>query len=154
MSKNAILDSSTNQVFRIRFLSFETIGKGKNATLKVKCDFPYLKFTMPQNMSAEDGFKVISYIKQNMTISEGLPENSFASARATDVMLNTFGFTRVFDDEKPCVDLFVIEGNKKQKLGVEWFTENVEESEVKEIYEKRNLKFPRILTQSRNHSRD
>lgn len=153
MSKEAVLDGKEMKVFRLRYLEYEKVGNLKKVSLKEKCNFSFIKFVLPEGMSEEEAFKVISFIHEMVTKKYGLSKFGLASVRATDEMLNSFHFSRLHDaKETPCVDLLTLDNNSKCffkdldafEKRYNWFVPDVKKEEVENIYSSLGLALPNL----------
>ena len=126
-------------------------------------------FELPEGMSLEDAYKVVSYISETTEREEELQPASQASVSLTSAQLENYGFKkqpakqegyihsrRICDDMpksiRSCcnsvpnvVDLFTVANMtnfKKTNLSdryFEWFTPNVTKEEIEKIYDSLNL---------------
>lgn len=125
-------------------------------------------FMLPQGMSRNEGFKVLSYLTDFIEKEESYEPCSFQSVIALENILDLeqLGFRRVEDNDMmiKVIDLFTVYGRKLYfKLSpyyhkyFEWYTENVTLEEVKNIYDKYNMEFQDIKwtdeTKEENHTR-
>lgn len=118
-------------------------------------DFPLKPFKLPEGMSREDGFKVLSYLTDNIERQPDVQPYSLKAVRTLDKVLDLerFGFRRVEEkDEEKILNLFTVTGRlllfQKSKLYpkyFEWYTEGVSKSTVSKIYEKCGLEFKDIV---------
>lgn len=110
---------------------------------------------LPKEMTREEGFKVLSYLTDFIEKREDIEPGSFKSVKLLDSVLNLerFGFTRVDEkDENKILSLFTVDGrillfkksNRYQKY-FEWYTENITQEEIKNIYAKYNMEFKDII---------
>lgn len=114
-------------------------------------DYPLRPFKLPEGMSREDGFKVISYLTDNVERKSGATPFTLNSVRIVDKVLDLerFGFRRVEEDnEDNILNLFTVTGRlllfQKSKLYpkyFEWYTEGVSKKEVERIYANLGLEF-------------
>lgn len=118
-------------------------------------NWPFKPFMLPNGMTREEGFKVLSYLTDFIEKREDIEPYSFKSVRLLDSVLNLerFGFARVAeDDESKILNLFTVSGRvllfKKSELYskyFEWYAENVSLEEVTDIYAKYNMPFSDIV---------
>lgn len=113
-------------------------------------------FMLPQGMSRNEGFKVLSYLTDFIEKEESYEPCSFQSVIALENILDLeqLGFRRVKDNDMmiKVIDLFTVYGRKLYfKLSpyyhkyFEWYTENVTLEEVKNIYAKYGIEFKDIV---------
>lgn len=112
-------------------------------------------FKLPQGMSREDGFKVLSYITDFIEAKENFEECSFKSVNTLEEIINLerFGFERVeVKNPDEVIDLFTIQGRTKRfKISnyypkyFNWYKENVTKEEIKIIYKKLGLEFKDLV---------
>lgn len=124
-------------------------------------DFATRKFVLPEGMSAEDAFKVLSFLTRFVEQAEGYEECS--AVCIVDDLIERFKFrhiepkgksTFIFErtNFEPCTHLFTVNGNFKYfkrsayaKDYFEWFSENVTIKEVKDIYAKLGMQMPDLF---------
>ena len=114
-------------------------------------DYPLSPFKMPEGMSREDGFKVLSYLTDDIEKQPDVGPYSLKAVRTLDKVLDLerFGFTRVEEiDEDKILNLFTVTGRlllfQKSNLYpkyFEWYTEGVSKREVQRIYANLGLEF-------------
>ena len=76
-------------------------------------DYPLSPFKMPEGMSREDGFKVLSYLTDDIEKQRDVGPYSLKAVRTLDKVLDLerFGFTRVEEiDEDKILNLFTVTG--------------------------------------------
>lgn len=118
-------------------------------------DYPLKPFKFPEGMSREDGFKVLSYLTDDIEKQPDVRPYSLKSVRTLDKVLDLerFGFTRVEEsDEEKILNLFTVTGRlllfQKSKLYpkyFEWYTEGVSRREVERIYANLGLEFKDVV---------
>lgn len=118
-------------------------------------DYPLRPFKLPEGMSREDGFKVLSYLTDDIEKQPDVESYSLKAVRTLDKVLDLerFGFTRVEEtDEDKILNLFTVTGRlllfQKSKLYskyFEWYTEGVSRREVKKIYANLGLEFKDVV---------
>lgn len=117
-----------------------------------KVDWSFDPFELPNGMSREDAFKVLSYLTDDIERKKGLGPCSYQSVSLLNEVLNLqrLGFKKIGEncDDKDIIDLFVIDGRvllfKESSYYpnyFEWYSENVTLSEVENIYKKINIEF-------------
>ena len=113
-------------------------------------------FKMPKGMSREDGFKVLSYLTDNIEKHGQAEPCSLKSVRTLQsvIELERFGFiTEGIEDAKQPIDLFTVTGRVllfKERSWLyskyfNWYVENVRLQEVKWIYKRCGLEFSDIV---------
>ena len=144
-------------IYRLYYVNYHRINEyeGCSADNIGMIDFPLKPFKLPEGMSREDGFKVLSYLIDNVEKQKDVEPFSLNSVRTLDKVLDLerFGFRRVDEkDEEKILNLFTVTGRlllfQKSKLYpkyFEWYTEGVSKHEVKKIYEKLGLEFKDIV---------
>lgn len=118
-------------------------------------DYPLKPFKFPEGMSREDGFKVLSYLTDDIEKQPDVGPYSLKAVRTLDKVLDLerFGFTRVEEkDEDKILNLFTVTGRlllfQKSKLYpkyFEWYTEGVSRREVQKIYADLGLEFKDVV---------
>lgn len=118
-------------------------------------DYPLKPFKFPEGMSREDGFKVLSYLTDDIEKQPDVGPYSLKAVRTLDKVLDLerFGFTRVEEsDEEKISNLFTVTGRlllfQKSKLYpkyFEWYTEGVSRREVERIYANLGLEFKDVV---------
>lgn len=124
-------------------------------------DWAFKPFMLPNGMTREEGFKVLSYLTDFIEKRDGIEPCSLNSVRTLDGVLDLsrFGFQRVDEnDENKILNLFTVTGRlllfKKSELYnkyFEWYIENVTLDEVVDIYKKYDMEFNDIVWLSNNH---
>lgn len=144
-------------VYRLYYVDYHRIneynGCDKNNIGMV--DYPLKPFKFPEGMSREDGFKVLSYLTDDIEKQPDVGPYSLKSVRTLDKVLDLerFGFTRVEEkDEDKILNLFTVTGRlllfQKSKLYpkyFEWYTEGVSRREVQKIYANLGLEFKDVV---------
>ena len=118
-------------------------------------DYPLRHFKLPEGMSREDGFKVLSYLTDNIEKQKDVEPFSLKSTITLDKVLDLerFGFIRIEEtDEDKILNLFTVTGRlllfQKSKLYskyFEWYTEGVTKREVQKIYANLGLEFKDVV---------
>ena len=118
-------------------------------------DYPLKPFKFPEGMSREDGFKVLSYLTDDIEKQPDVGPYSLKAVRTLDKVLDLerFGFTRVEEsDEEKILNLFTVTGRlllfQKSKLYTkyfEWYTEGISRREVERIYANLGLEFKDVV---------
>ena len=127
-------------VFRLRLLHFGTIGYGYN--IKEIVDWPHSPFLLPENMSVQEGFLILSYLVRKIEQDLRLPKCAPRAVTILNENLTKYHF-RISSNYNNIVDLITATGDMKRFKRSEyyttyfdWFTEGVTFERVKAIYEK------------------
>ena len=153
---NTSLDShpiKDGNVYRLYYMNYRRIGTsycGIGSHVGV-VDWPFKPFMLPDGMSREDAFKVLSYLTDYIEKNKKLDDCSFICVKMLDDILNIeqLGFKRLdYYNSDDIINLFTITGRvglfKKDKLYksyFEWYTSGVTLDEVVSIYKKYNIAF-------------
>lgn len=144
-------------IYRLYYVNYHRIneyeGCDKNNIGMI--DYPLRPFKLPDGMSREDGFKVLSYLTDNIEKQKDVEPFSLKSVRTLDKVLDLerFGFIRVEEtDEDKILNLFTVTGRlllfQKSKLYskyFEWYTEGVTKRDVQKIYANLGLEFKDVV---------
>lgn len=155
---NDILENHTignQEIYRLYYIDYHKIGENYGFNSKFSMtNWPFKPFMLPNGMTREEGFKVLSYLTDLIEKSEDIETCSLKSVKTLDEILNLneLGFIRVLeDDESKIINLFTVNGRvslfKKSDLYskyFEWYIENVSLEEVISIYQKYNIEFKDI----------
>lgn len=144
-------------IYRLYFIDYHRIGEnyGMNRPNNIGIiNWPFKPFMLPEGMSRDDAFKVLSYLNDFIEKDANLEPCSYKSVAALDkvIDLERLGFKRLDmnldDDSDEVIDLFTIKGrvllfkqSKQYKKYFEWYTEGVTFKKVKEIYSKSGIDF-------------
>ena len=160
-------------IYRLYYVDFHRIGESwrypEPNNIGV-VNWPCKPFMLPNGMTREEGFKVLSYLTDFIEKRKDIEPCSLKSVRTLDGVLDLerFGFTRIniqlSTESEDVIDLFTVAGRlllfKKSKLYpkyFEWYTEGVSLEEVKNIYNKYNMEFQDIKwtdeTKEENHAK-
>ena len=154
-------------IYRLYYINYHRINEydGRNDDNVGIINFPLKPFKFPKGMSREEGFKVLSYLTDNIEKHSDVEPCSLKSVRTLDSVLDLerFGFER-FDEsnEDNILNLFTVTGRlllfKNSDLYskyFEWYTEGVSKSDVKRIYDKIGIVFEDIvwLDDKKNHEK-
>ena len=143
--------------YRLYYVDYHRINEyeGCSADNIGMIDFPLKPFKLPEGMSREDGFKVLSYLTDDIEKQPDVGPYSLKAVRTLDKVLDLerFGFTRVEEkDEDKILNLFTVTGRlllfQKSKLYpkyFEWYTEGVSRREVQKIYADLGLEFKDVV---------
>lgn len=147
-------------IYRLYYVNFHRIGEdfrfpGLNNIGVI--DWPCKPFMLPNGMTREEGFKVLSYLTDSIEKRKEIEPCSLESVRILDGVLDLerFGFTRINTqlptDSADVINLFTVSGRillfKKSELYskyFEWYTKGVTLEEVENIYNKYNMEFQDI----------
>ena len=144
------------KIYRLRYINYHNIGKSYGMDMKGLFDWSGKPFFLPNEMSSEDAFKVLSYLTDFIEKSSDIEECSLKSVKTLSnilIELDRFGFTSPASpvNEKNVIDLFTVSGFNRFKKSeyydkyFEWYTPNVTKEEVEKIYLKRGLEFKDIV---------
>lgn len=138
-------------VYRLHYVNYHRFGEGygMGPDNVGTGDYPYQPFLLPDGMSREDAFKVLSYLTDFIEKDLEIEPCSVKSVSALNQLLNLnrLGFTRlnihIDTYETDIIDLFTVTGrillfkkSKHYEKYFEWYQEGVTLEEVKEIYRK------------------
>lgn len=136
-------------MYRLHYLDYHRIGEGYGIGFNNvgTMDFFFKPFLLPQGMSREDAFKVLSYLTDYIEKRNHLTPCSYDSVAFLDKMLelDKLGFVKLntsldkYSDE--VIDLFTVTGrlllfkqSEYYQKYFEWYTENVTFEEARDIY--------------------
>lgn len=160
-------------IYRLYYVDFHRIGESwrypEPNNIGV-VNWPCKPFMLPNDMTREEGFKVLSYLTDFIEKRKEIEPCSLKSVRTLDGVLDLerFGFTRINiqlpAESEDVINLFTVSGRlllfKKSKLYpkyFEWYTEGITLEEVENIYNKYNMEFQDIKwtdeTKEENHTR-
>ena len=114
----------------------------------------YHLFMLPEGMTREEGFKILSYLTDFIEKRKDTEACSLKSVRTLDGVLDLdrFGFQKVTTNPKDVIDLFTVSGrillfkqSEFYEKYFEWYTENVTRREIEKIYKKYNMTFEDII---------
>lgn len=131
-------------------------------------DFVTRKFTLPEGMSFEDAFKVISFLTNHVEKEYGLKECSAKTVQYVDNLIEKFHFSHIepkgetpfrflSSNCEPCTHLFTVNGDVEcfdhsqyATHYFEWFSDNVKFEDVKEIYKNLGLHISKPSTKQKS----
>ena len=161
MEKNSSIELKNHKIGnqKIYRLHYVYLNCHKSAYTRRKLieyiSLPQKPFTLPNGMSREDAFKVLSYLTDYIERRDDVDPCSAKSVKILDSVLNLerFGFKKVEENNKnEIIDLFTVTGDllmfKNSDLYnkyFEWYTENVTKEEVEEIYKNIGIEFKDII---------
>lgn len=150
-------DLGDKDIYRLYFIGYYRSQENYNPredNLHV-INWPLSTFKLPEGMTREEGFKILSYLTDFIERREDTDPASIKSVRTLDGVLDLerFGFKKVEEkDESKIADLFTVGGRillfKKSKYYnkyYNWYTENVPRSEIEKIYAEHNMEFQDIV---------
>ena len=141
-------------IYRLYYIDYHRIGEysGRTDNNVGVIDWPFRPFMLPEGMSREDGFKVLSYLTDFIEKKLNINPCSHKSVSTLDsaLDLNRLGFKRINAkiNDQDIIDLFTVSGRlllfKKsrhyQKYS-EWYTEGITFEGIKVIYSKCGIEF-------------
>ena len=138
-------------IYRLHYIKYYR----KNAKSIGVMNYPFDPFEMPNGMTREDGFKVLSYLVDFIEERLHLNPCSYQSVAMLNQVLNLnrLGFKKINGPikEEEILDLFTIDGrtllfkkSKDYEKYFEWYTEGVTFEEVKAIYENCHMEFQNL----------
>ena len=154
-------------IYRLYYINYHRIGMlghSDNRSNIGLINWPCKPFMLPNGMSREEGFKVLSYLTDFIEKRDDVELGSLTSVRTLDSVLSNerFGFKRVEEiDEDKILNLFTIDGrallfkrSELYKKYFEWYTENVTKEEVEEIYSKIGMEFKDIVWLDKENNKE
>ena len=143
-------------IYRLHFINYHRIDEydgNKDNNIGV-IDWPCKPFELPNGMSREDAFKVLSYLTDFIEERNDIEPCSLKSVLTLDkaIDLERFGFSRVEEsDDSKVLDLFTVTGrlllfkrSELYKKYFNWYKEGVTLEEVHSIYDKLSMNFENI----------
>lgn len=147
----------TQDIYRLYYVNYHRIREYEgcmenNIGVINWCGKP---FKLPEGMTREEGFKVLSYLADFIERRPDIAECSWKSVTTLDSVLDLerFGFIRVDENNvNNIIDLFTVDGRlllfKKMSEHYpryfNWYVKNVSRYEVVKIYERYGLEFQDI----------
>lgn len=143
-------------IYRLYYIDYHRIGEydGRTDNNVEVIDWPFEPFRLPEGMSREDGFKVLSYLTDFIEKQQNLKHCSHKSVATLNSVLNLerLGFKRINTDihinNCDVIDLFTVSGrlllfknSSHYQNYFEWYTEGITFDEVKAIYGKCDIEF-------------
>ncbi len=139
--------------YRLHYINYHNINRDSNCRGVI--DWPYKPFELPNGMSREDCFKVLSYLTDFIEQRDDVDEASWKSVGTLDgvISLEKFGFKRLdfTPEEDEIIDLFTIDGRIKRfkdskyySMYFNWYIPNISKNEIKKIYQKCGFVFSDI----------
>lgn len=138
--------------YRLHYINYHNINREPGGMI----DWLYKPFELPNGMSREDGFKVLSYLTDFIEKRDDVDEASWKSVGTLDgvIDLERFGFKRLnfVPSKEEVIDLFTVSGRIRRFKESEyystyfnWYTPNIAKEEVEKIYQKCGLVFSDIV---------
>ncbi len=143
-------------IYRLHYINYHRIGEsyGQRGNNVGVIDWPFKPFVLPNGMSREDSFKVLSYLTDFIETQLNLEPCSHKSVSILDNVLNLerLGFKKLNISldiaSTNVIDLFTVSGrlqlfknsNHYQRY-FEWYTEGITFDEVNNIYNKCGIQF-------------
>lgn len=154
--KTEFVDDSVSSIYRLHHIEYLNIGENYGYNIKGMRDYTFRPFLLPDGLTEEEAFKILSYLTNYLEKNLNIPAGSLQSVidlnRVLD--LERFGFKRVecnCDDER-LKHLFTLYGrterfdrSKYRKKYFEWYTEDVTREEAKRIYAKIGIEFKDVV---------
>ena len=141
-------------IYRLHYTDYHRIGEyyGKTGNNVGVIDWPFKPFMLPDRMSREDGFKVLSYLTDFIEKQQNLIPCSYKSVSTLNSVLDLerLGFVRINADidDSDVIDLFTVTGrlllfknSRYYQKYFEWYTEGITFDKIKEIYSKCGIEF-------------
>lgn len=141
-------------IYRLYYIDYHRIGEyqGRTGNNVGVIDWPFQPFVLPERMSREDGFKVLSYLTDFIEKGMNLEPCSHKSVSTLNSVLDLkrLGFKRINGDidDNDIIDLFTVSGrlllfkkSKHYQKYFEWYTEGITLDEVKAIYNNCGVEF-------------
>lgn len=142
-------------IYRLYYVNYHRIGSRYGQSGIGMIDWAFDPFTLPEGMTREEAFKVLSYLTDFIEKREDIELGSFASVKMLNsiLYLERFGFKKVKEeDESKILDLFTINGrvalfkqSSMYQRYFEWYSKGVSREEVEAIYAKHNMPFGDIV---------
>lgn len=143
-------DVGDGNVFKLHYVNYHRIGYKKSLGV---IDWFFDPFMIPEGMTKEEAFKVLSYLTDFIEANTELEECSLGSVRALNDAINLprFGFRRL-KNKVEAISLYTVAGRlnefKKSKFYdtyFEWYTPNVTREEVVAIYDRIGKEFSDVV---------
>ncbi len=141
-------------IYRLHYIDYHRIGGyyGRIDNNVGVIDWTFEPFMLPDGMSREDGFKVLSYLTDFIEKQQNLIPCSYKSVSTLNSVLDLerLGFVRINTDidDSDVIDLFTVTGrlllfknSRYYQKYFEWYTEGITFDEIKEIYSKCGIEF-------------
>jgi putative hydrolase of HD superfamily len=149
-------DVCDKKIYRLRYINYHNIGLRYGMNNKGLIDWAGKPFFLPNEMTSEEAFKVLSYLTDFIEKEPDIEECSLKSVNTLNgilIELDRFGFISPIApvNEKNVIDLFTVSGFNRFKKSeeynkyFEWYTPNTTKEEVEKIYLKCGLEFKDIV---------
>ena len=135
------------KIYRLHYINYYRANN--NAKKYRTVDWPFDLFMLPNGMSREDAFKVLSYLTDYIENNPNIEPYSYKSVATLNSILDLqqLGFKKLNKNisvsEEEIIDLWTVEGRvalfKKSKYYLsyyEWYFESISLEEVQSIYRK------------------
>lgn len=142
-------------IYRLYYVNYHRIGSRYGRSGIGMIDWAFDPFTLPEGMTREEAFKVLSYLTDFIERKNGIESCSFSSVKTLNAVLDLerFGFKKVKEeDESKILDLFTIDGrvalfklSSMYQRYFEWYSKGISREEVEAIYAKHNMSFEDIV---------
>lgn len=142
------------RIYRLYYINYHRINEyqGRFDNNVGIINWPFQPFVLPEGMSREDGFKVLSYLTDFIEKEMNLEPRSHKSVSTLNSVLDLerLGFKRINKDidDNDIIDLFTVSGrlllfkkSKHYQKYFEWYTEGITFDEVKTIYNNCGVEF-------------
>ncbi len=136
------LFKDNRNIYRLHYVKF---GGDKDIS------FPYIPFMLPENMTREEAFLVISYLNEQIEKDFDFYRGQWCGVTRTNNMLEQYHFKLLpkdMVDGYDVITLYTVDGDFERFKGskfyqdyFEWFTSGVSDDCVKGIYERCGLEF-------------
>lgn len=153
-------------IYRLYYIDYHRIGEnyGMGPNNIGVINWPFKPFMLPDGMSREDAFKVLSYLTDFIEKDLNLESCSYKSVAMLDsaIDLERLGFKRLDikleGDFPEVINLFTITGrvllfkkSKQYQKYFEWYVESVTKEEVEKIYNKIGIEFYDLVPQTKTN---
>lgn len=144
------------KIYRLHYILYYR-AEGKTDKFRIM-NWPFEPFELPDGISREDAFKILSYLTDYIEKTKNLKPCSYESVNALNKVLNLqrLGFKKLNEkcDEKDILDLWTVDGRVLLfKEGpyypsyFEWYYEDITLTEVQNIYKKIGIEFYDLKSQ-------
>ena len=174
MIKKIINDLDKGSLIRLHYISIvKFMGRYDDLIKYGKTEDLYQPVKLPNGMTNEDAYKVISYLSEKVEKENNLEPASEKSVGMVDALLSMYGFERAkgcgreghyhsvaLQPPRECntiegvTDLFTVGGHfslfhktKTYKKYFDWFTAGVTEKEINDIYNNLGMNLALMLSE-------
>lgn len=144
----------SGNIYRLHYINYHRIG-GNYYTYTNNIgiiDWPFKPFTLPYEMNREDAFKILSYLTDYIETELNLEPCSHKSVSTLDEVINLeklmFKRPNMPVNTNDIIELFTVTGrlqlfkkNEYYPKYFEWYKEQINLEEVKNIYSKYGIEF-------------